>query len=200
MYSNNFNAITCESCKAFFRRNALRNKDYQCTFNGKCNIDVSTRKLCRKCRLQKCFDYGMRKEYILTDEQKRLRKLRKPIIKYKSTLDSDTGDTWDGPVVYQCVDNGLNRSYDDISCISQDSTQSVIAIDRPLPDSRPLVDWESNQLQEILNVLNILKNRYKTNITFEATDLDMACQAFSYNCERDAYKIIKLSNSLTAFQ
>ncbi|CAG2170276.1 unnamed protein product [Oppiella nova] len=28
----------------------------------------------------------------------------------------------------------------------------------------------------------------------------MACQAFSYNCERDAYKIIKLSNSLTAFQ
>ena len=31
----NFNALTCESCKAFFRRNALKNKVGRITFKKK---------------------------------------------------------------------------------------------------------------------------------------------------------------------
>ncbi|CAG2118355.1 unnamed protein product, partial [Medioppia subpectinata] len=57
----NFNVIACESCKAFFRRNALRKKDFKCPFNGNCKIDAITRKFCQKCRLQKCFNSGMKK-------------------------------------------------------------------------------------------------------------------------------------------
>ena len=57
----NFNAITCEACKAFFRRNALRTKDFKCPFDGNCKIDLVTRRFCQKCRLKKCFDIGMKK-------------------------------------------------------------------------------------------------------------------------------------------
>lgn len=66
----NFNAITCESCKAFFRRNALSNKEFTCPFNEDCKVTVVTRRFCQKCRLQKCFTGGMKKEYIMSEEDK----------------------------------------------------------------------------------------------------------------------------------
>lgn len=70
----NFNAITCESCKAFFRRNALKKKEFNCPFQGECQVDQVTRRFCQKCRLRKCFDIGMKKEWIMTEEEKRKKK------------------------------------------------------------------------------------------------------------------------------
>lgn len=67
---NNFNAITCESCKAFFRRNALSTKEFTCPFQGKCEVTIVTRRFCQKCRLEKCFNVGMRKECIMSEEDK----------------------------------------------------------------------------------------------------------------------------------
>ncbi|XP_050086799.1 nuclear hormone receptor HR96 [Anopheles aquasalis] len=66
----NFNAITCESCKAFFRRNALSKKRFTCPFNEQCEITIVTRRFCQKCRLEKCFRIGMKKEYIMSEEDK----------------------------------------------------------------------------------------------------------------------------------
>lgn len=66
----NFCAVTCESCKAFFRRNALTNKDFRCPFNEQCEITAITRRFCQKCRLEKCFAIGMRKDYIMSEEDK----------------------------------------------------------------------------------------------------------------------------------
>ncbi|CAF1210495.1 unnamed protein product [Adineta ricciae] len=71
----NFDQITCESCKAFFRRNALKAMDkFRCRNNNNCVITSTTRKRCKRCRLTKCFTVGMRKEWILTDEEKRLKR------------------------------------------------------------------------------------------------------------------------------
>lgn len=70
----NFNAVTCESCKAFFRRNALAKKDFRCPFNEQCLITTITRRFCQKCRLDKCFAIGMRKDYIMTEEDKELKR------------------------------------------------------------------------------------------------------------------------------
>ncbi|XP_076042829.1 nuclear hormone receptor HR96-like [Oratosquilla oratoria] len=70
----NFNAITCESCKAFFRRNALKKKEFRCPFQESCKVDVVTRRFCQKCRLRKCFEIGMKKEWIMSDEEKQRKK------------------------------------------------------------------------------------------------------------------------------
>ncbi|CAG2113929.1 unnamed protein product, partial [Medioppia subpectinata] len=86
----NFNVIACESCKAFFRRNALRKKDFKCPFNGNCKIDAITRKFCQKCRLQKCFNSGMKKDLILTDEEKRIIKFKIAENKQKRVKLSDS--------------------------------------------------------------------------------------------------------------
>ncbi|XP_015121077.1 nuclear hormone receptor HR96 [Diachasma alloeum] len=70
----NFNAISCESCKAFFRRNALKNKDFRCPFTENCKVTPVTRRFCQKCRLDKCLTVGMRKEYIMTEHDKELKR------------------------------------------------------------------------------------------------------------------------------
>lgn len=72
----NFDAITCESCKAFFRRNALKKKVFNCTFEGKCRLDPHTRKFCASCRLKRCFEIGMKKGWILNEEQLAKRRQR----------------------------------------------------------------------------------------------------------------------------
>ncbi|CAF3684405.1 unnamed protein product [Rotaria sordida] len=67
----NFDAISCESCKAFFRRNALRSLDkLKCRGNGCCTVTFNIRKRCKRCRLEKCLATGMRKEWILSDKEK----------------------------------------------------------------------------------------------------------------------------------
>lgn len=67
----NFDAISCESCKAFFRRNALRLPGkFKCRGDGHCDVTVTVTKRCKKCRLDKCFQSGMRKEWILSEKEK----------------------------------------------------------------------------------------------------------------------------------
>ncbi|KAK9747312.1 Zinc finger, C4 type (two domains) [Popillia japonica] len=70
----NFGAVTCESCKAFFRRNALSQKDFRCPFNQQCDITTVTRRFCQKCRLEKCFTIGMRKDCIMSEKDKVLKR------------------------------------------------------------------------------------------------------------------------------
>ncbi|CAF1257424.1 unnamed protein product [Adineta steineri] len=71
-FGYNFDAVSCESCKAFFRRNALRPPGkLKCRGNGHCEVTVEKRKRCKKCRLDKCLSMGMRKEWILSEEEKR---------------------------------------------------------------------------------------------------------------------------------
>ncbi|CAF3984204.1 unnamed protein product, partial [Rotaria sp. Silwood1] len=39
-----------------------------------CIISLETRKRCKYCRLKKCFDKGLRKEWIMSEEEKRTKK------------------------------------------------------------------------------------------------------------------------------
>ncbi|CAF4031230.1 unnamed protein product [Rotaria sordida] len=59
----NFGAITCMSCKIFFRRNAFTNlNSLYCHAKGNCEINQQTRKCCTYCRLLTCFRVGMKRQ------------------------------------------------------------------------------------------------------------------------------------------
>nr|XP_020468294.1 vitamin D3 receptor [Monopterus albus] len=64
-----FNAMTCEGCKGFFRRSMKRKASFTCPFSGSCTITKENRRHCQACRLKRCIDIGMMKEFILTDEE-----------------------------------------------------------------------------------------------------------------------------------
>ncbi|XP_068068182.1 vitamin D3 receptor [Anomalospiza imberbis] len=76
-----FNAMTCEGCKGFFRRSMKRKAMFTCPFNGDCHITKDNRRHCQACRLKRCLDIGMMKEFILTDEE--VQRKREMILKRK---------------------------------------------------------------------------------------------------------------------
>ncbi|XP_041368868.1 nuclear hormone receptor HR96-like [Gigantopelta aegis] len=97
----NFDVVSCESCKAFFRRNALKAKSFTCSFDGNCKLDSHTRKFCSGCRLKKCLSSGMKKDWILSDEELSKRRERR---KYRSLSEQDVY-----PQVVTCSQTSSNE-------------------------------------------------------------------------------------------
>ncbi|KAJ8348786.1 hypothetical protein SKAU_G00273750 [Synaphobranchus kaupii] len=54
-----YGALTCGSCKVFFKRAAEGKQRYLCASRNDCTIDKLRRKNCPSCRLRKCFEAGM---------------------------------------------------------------------------------------------------------------------------------------------
>jgi nuclear receptor subfamily 1 group I len=89
----NYDVLSCASCKAFFRRNADRNlvccllrvlffemtrifqEKMRClTDGGQCSVAYGTRRKCQKCRLERSFTAGMRKDFFRSEEENQRRK------------------------------------------------------------------------------------------------------------------------------
>lgn len=125
----NFNAVTCESCKAFFRRNALKNKEFRCPFTESCDITVVTRRFCQRCRLRKCFAVGMRKDYIMSEEDKVMKRQKIELNRSRKRPSSDRENhskskrkPFDDNI-QSVTDPGLSMSSVS-SCLDQDSVSA----------------------------------------------------------------------------
>ncbi|CAF2942990.1 unnamed protein product [Rotaria sp. Silwood2] len=65
----NYGALSCQSCKTFFRRNGFRPESVRpCSLNRSCEVILKTRRNCTACRLAKCLSVGMSSELIRKEE------------------------------------------------------------------------------------------------------------------------------------
>ncbi|KAJ3593841.1 hypothetical protein NHX12_006175 [Muraenolepis orangiensis] len=72
-----YNVLSCEGCKGFFRRSVIKGAQYACKNNGHCEMDMYMRRKCQQCRLRKCREAGMLEQCVLSEEQIRLKKMKK---------------------------------------------------------------------------------------------------------------------------
>ncbi|XP_048401544.1 oxysterols receptor LXR-alpha isoform X2 [Stegostoma tigrinum] len=72
-----YNVLSCEGCKGFFRRSVIKSAQYSCKNNGECQMDMFMRRKCQQCRLRKCRQAGMLEQCVLSEEQIRLKKMKK---------------------------------------------------------------------------------------------------------------------------
>ncbi|KAF3686706.1 Oxysterols receptor LXR-alpha Liver X receptor alpha Nuclear receptor subfamily 1 group H member 3 [Channa argus] len=72
-----YNVLSCEGCKGFFRRSVIKSAKYTCKNNGRCEMDMYMRRKCQECRLRKCREAGMLEQCVLSEEQIRLKKMKK---------------------------------------------------------------------------------------------------------------------------
>ncbi|GFQ70206.1 nuclear hormone receptor E75 [Trichonephila clavata] len=70
--SYHFGGISCDSCKAFFRRSVQNEayKNFHCPYEGKCEITITSRKCCQFCRFKKCLSIGMETGWVMTEEER----------------------------------------------------------------------------------------------------------------------------------
>nr|XP_020451036.1 uncharacterized protein LOC109957484 isoform X2 [Monopterus albus] len=54
-----YGAVTCGSCKVFFKRAAAGKQNHLCAGRNDCTIDKLRRKNCASCRLKRCYMLGM---------------------------------------------------------------------------------------------------------------------------------------------
>uniref|UniRef100_A0A672L827 Oxysterols receptor LXR-alpha-like n=1 Tax=Sinocyclocheilus grahami TaxID=75366 RepID=A0A672L827_SINGR len=72
-----YNVLSCEGCKGFFRRSVIKGAQYSCKNLGRCEMDMYMRRKCQQCRLRKCREAGMLEQCVLSEEQIRLKKMKK---------------------------------------------------------------------------------------------------------------------------
>ncbi|XP_051579617.1 oxysterols receptor LXR-alpha-like isoform X3 [Myxocyprinus asiaticus] len=72
-----YNVLSCEGCKGFFRRSVIKGAQYSCKNFGRCEMDMYMRRKCQQCRLRKCREAGMLEQCVLSEEQIRLKKMKK---------------------------------------------------------------------------------------------------------------------------
>jgi len=67
-----YGAMTCFSCRAFFRR-SIQNKTaatYVCRRARNCEINLRTRRNCQFCRYNACIKAGMKPSWVLSEEER----------------------------------------------------------------------------------------------------------------------------------
>eukprot|EP00794_Sanderia_malayensis_P017708 gene17708-19477_t len=127
----------CEGCKAFFKRSLqATDLNYRCPGSNNCKIDKMSRKCCQACRLRKCNEVGMSKEFL---GNKKIKKpSRKSKIK-KQKLDDDEDKKIVEPTSTQ--DAELEKLIKTLSLLHEQEKPSLIP---PLDEDATLKPTTSN--------------------------------------------------------
>uniref|UniRef100_W8C454 Nuclear hormone receptor HR96 n=1 Tax=Ceratitis capitata TaxID=7213 RepID=W8C454_CERCA len=172
----NFNAVTCESCKAFFRRNALAKKQFTCPFSQNCEITVVTRRFCQRCRLKKCLDIGMKSENIMSEEDKLIKRRKIENNRAKRRLNDNKKGSAAESAIFDTISHDSQSSFDSGKDTANSGSATTMNHSSPTGSnvpirSPPLLESDSEAKPELMTSKEIVE--------FIVCDPDRASQAIS---------------------
>ncbi|CAG2119261.1 unnamed protein product, partial [Medioppia subpectinata] len=182
-----------ESCKAFFRRNAFKYEIYKCRFNGNCIIGKTNRRLCKKCRLKKCFAVGMKKEWILNEEERESRrhtietnrKLRTNGLKDTNNNNNELNTNTSSDVSnIGTIDTSVDNSMDNITIddeISECITQMANIDPNEMTDEIDLYEMSMKSTDNAVIIITDLDQIKNLCISDDTNSNSMAIDIYSAN-------------------
>ncbi|CAG2165430.1 unnamed protein product, partial [Oppiella nova] len=209
-----FTAITCDSCKSFFRRTALKNKPLYCISDGKCDIKSHPRNICQKCRYDKCLLVGMRKELIQNTWKNQLISDTKhndtsDVTKHcDDTIDTEIDDLInktlnisDEEICEQIMDieNSVTNNSTENNSLEIISQNSVIPITKGVTDYNGFNQLECTRITELFQASNIINYPVPKNVV-KITDLSKLVSITAPGGESHVQNTVKLIKSLSGFQ
>ena len=171
---SHFGGLSCESCKAFFRRSVQndRHLEYKCTYQNTCEMNINTRKVCQACRYRTCLNIGMKPKWVLSDTE-RLQKYGSRRRKVNNTSSTSTVTTPQEAATIavtlalptkmtiksepKCIEEPktpLTGVYEENSDSNNDSNSSGGECDKSVSSS-PLLNTQSN------NCCSVNRQRYE---------------------------------------
>ncbi|CAG2099952.1 unnamed protein product [Medioppia subpectinata] len=192
---------------------AKRSQQFQCYFNGNCDINSETRKCCKFCRLKKCFAVGMKKVCV---DSECIRKLKLILSAQKSdenkcdknstTVDTtglsdqlNKSDYNDKTTGYELLDlDNIFEFKETDECNYGHFEGKTMSILRPITDyNNTFNEIEGMKLCELLNASTVFKNN-EIKWTEESRQTE-AIKLIANDWEQTTYNIIKMSKKLRHF-
>ncbi|XP_054169188.1 thyroid hormone receptor beta-A-like [Oppia nitens] len=213
----NFNVISCESCRTFFRRSVIKNQSYKCKCNGKCEITLKTRIICKLCRFNKCLAMGMKQELLQTHEEKESRKQlvkqnqqkikNNEISNILSIFSTDTkitdndfqSDLFDNNIIDNISSSNNNVYYNESTTSLKSQNMSSICLQRPIQYSINFNQLEDIHISELMKATEVIVcNSGKFLIDMNSRYLLMTTCNDIY--ENKMIEIVKFSKQLQRFK
>ena len=83
-----YGGMSCQSCKAFFVRATIKNREFFCKDKNGCKFKIG-KFYCKKCRYDRCLRSGMDRQAVLKSEMKRCQQFEKEQCSVLSFLEDD---------------------------------------------------------------------------------------------------------------
>ncbi|OQV20670.1 hypothetical protein BV898_05254 [Hypsibius exemplaris] len=119
-----YGVVSCEGCKAFYKRGLVKSLSYKCYFGKKCFDNLKTSYRCKACRFQKCLQVGMNLR-----APKRGRKIRGTLIKQSVPGTKPYDGNY---VISQQMELSLNNTVQEY-CQFRSQEEDVVAFCRAPP-------------------------------------------------------------------
>ncbi|CAF1478736.1 unnamed protein product [Adineta steineri] len=211
----NYDVLSCASCKAFFRRNANQSLEkIRClTGHGKCSVAHDSHRKCPRCRLDRCLNAGMRKDFIRTEEEKQRRKQRLEenrtiSMKRSSTSESTNSSLTSPPVHIVPKSQSHTESFDEIDRLLMDMNKDNNNIVQQNDDINGLEDMLFGTLSiedwlTIENVRSLFVSNFQNKVpldTNSVTDQTSGLVVWSHWASQMALQFIKFFGQIDEFE
>ncbi|CAF1040472.1 unnamed protein product [Rotaria sordida] len=187
----NYGALSCQSCKTFFRRNGFHPENVRpCFFNKSCEINITTRRNCTACRFAKCLSTGMSPVLI----RKEIQQNKKDILPTN-------------PTTHALI---LDQSHNDPSCVSKnewillsnvihahDTSSAIPQIRRTIENLN--APFSLHVSYSVSNVVEVILRMYTSMGSFISSSPDFRILTINEQCslfERNLHGIIALCSAL----
>ncbi|KAI6176203.1 hypothetical protein M3Y97_00772900 [Aphelenchoides bicaudatus] len=202
----NFQVVSCDSCRSFFRRCGNENKLPTCPFDGSCKITKASRKFCRACRLKKCYDEGMRHDsskapdLIAQPKSPKPQKLKRP--RTKCVCKCQCGFYPPETELVSAQQNLLNINYRN-PCSSSTIQTFSPRLGSPPEQKYPyrvLSSEDQSLLSELLSANEVLKAPMELTLKELDTSNDLSLRTVVRISDLAMRRIIAMAKLLSGFQ